>query len=101
MIGGSGERNTLRLVARYADACNRFAGRDTARKLDALRSPASARRATTTRSRRRRRCPTTRRVGRRRCPEALRPQHELGITATYLMIPGPDPAADPTPSATW
>jgi F420-dependent oxidoreductase-like protein len=27
MVGGSGERQTLRLVARYADACNLFAGR--------------------------------------------------------------------------
>ncbi len=29
MIGGSGEKKTLRLVARYADACNLFAGPDT------------------------------------------------------------------------
>ncbi len=29
MIGGSGEKKTLRLVARYADACNMFAGPDT------------------------------------------------------------------------
>lgn len=28
MIGGGGERKTLRLVARYADACNLFAGPD-------------------------------------------------------------------------
>lgn len=29
MIGGGGERKTLRLVARYADACNIFGGLDT------------------------------------------------------------------------
>ncbi|MGW2843888.1 LLM class F420-dependent oxidoreductase [Streptomyces sp. NPDC001108] len=40
MIGGGGERKTLRLVARYADACNLFAtGRDeVAHKLDVLRA---------------------------------------------------------------
>jgi F420-dependent oxidoreductase-like protein len=40
MIGGGGERKTLRLVARYGDACNVFAtGRDdVAHKLDVLRS---------------------------------------------------------------
>jgi F420-dependent oxidoreductase-like protein len=37
MIGGSGERKTLRLVAQYADACNLFAGPELARKLDVLR----------------------------------------------------------------
>ena len=38
MIGGGGEKKTLRLVAQYADACNLFAGRDEARKLDVLRA---------------------------------------------------------------
>jgi F420-dependent oxidoreductase-like protein len=37
MIGGGGEKKTLRLVAQYADACNLFAGLDEARKLDVLR----------------------------------------------------------------
>ncbi|ASW55994.1 LLM class F420-dependent oxidoreductase [Plantactinospora sp. KBS50] len=39
MIGGSGEKKTLRLVARYADACNLFGSgpEDVAHKLDVLR----------------------------------------------------------------
>jgi F420-dependent oxidoreductase-like protein len=42
MIGGSGERKTLRLVARYAQACNLFPGPDLARKLDVLREHCDA-----------------------------------------------------------
>jgi F420-dependent oxidoreductase-like protein len=37
VIGGSGERKTLRLVARYADACNLFPGPQLAHKLEVLR----------------------------------------------------------------
>jgi F420-dependent oxidoreductase-like protein len=37
LIGGSGERKTLRLVARYADACNLFPGPELQHKLDVLR----------------------------------------------------------------
>jgi F420-dependent oxidoreductase-like protein len=37
MIGGGGERKTLRMVARYADACNLFATPDLAHKLDVLK----------------------------------------------------------------
>jgi F420-dependent oxidoreductase-like protein len=36
LIGGSGEKKTLRLVARYAQACNIFPGPDLAHKLDVL-----------------------------------------------------------------
>jgi F420-dependent oxidoreductase-like protein len=42
MIGGSGEQKTLRLVARYAQACNLFAGPDLAHKLDVLRAHCEA-----------------------------------------------------------
>jgi F420-dependent oxidoreductase-like protein len=42
MIGGSGERKTLRLVAKYAQACNLFPGPDLAHKLDVLRSHCDA-----------------------------------------------------------
>ncbi|WP_236790830.1 LLM class F420-dependent oxidoreductase [Amycolatopsis sp. GM8] len=42
MIGGSGERRTLRLVATYADACNISIAADPARKLDVLRAHCEA-----------------------------------------------------------
>ena len=37
LIGGGGERKTLRMVAKYAQACNLFAGPELERKLDVLR----------------------------------------------------------------
>jgi F420-dependent oxidoreductase-like protein len=37
LIGGGGEKKTLRLVAKYAQACNLFPGPDLERKLDVLR----------------------------------------------------------------
>ncbi|HET8591605.1 MAG TPA: LLM class F420-dependent oxidoreductase [Nakamurella sp.] len=37
LIGGGGERKTLRLVARYAQACNLFDSPEVPRKLDVLR----------------------------------------------------------------
>jgi alkanesulfonate monooxygenase SsuD/methylene tetrahydromethanopterin reductase-like flavin-dependent oxidoreductase (luciferase family) len=38
LIGGSGEKKTLKLVARYADACNLFGDADTVRqKLEVLK----------------------------------------------------------------
>jgi F420-dependent oxidoreductase-like protein len=42
LIGGGGERKTLRLVARYAQACNLFPTPDLARKLDVLRTHCDA-----------------------------------------------------------
>jgi F420-dependent oxidoreductase-like protein len=42
MVGGSGERKTLRFVARYAQACNLFPGPEVAHKLDVLREHCAA-----------------------------------------------------------
>jgi F420-dependent oxidoreductase-like protein len=42
LIGGSGERKTLRLVAQYAQACNLFSGPDLEHKLDVLRGHCDA-----------------------------------------------------------
>jgi F420-dependent oxidoreductase-like protein len=42
MIGGGGERKTLRFVARYAQACNLFPTPDLAHKLDVLRAHCDA-----------------------------------------------------------
>jgi alkanesulfonate monooxygenase len=42
LIGGSGEKKTLRLVARYAQACNLYGGPEVARKLEVLRGHCDA-----------------------------------------------------------
>ncbi|MEV4563556.1 LLM class F420-dependent oxidoreductase [Nonomuraea sp. NPDC049419] len=86
MIGGSGEKKTLRLVAKYADACNLFGGPEVTRKLDVLREHCE-------------------REGRDydaiekttvlvigpdddtgRVLERLRGMHELGFTAVYVTV---------------
>jgi F420-dependent oxidoreductase-like protein len=67
MIGGSGERKTLRLVAQYADACNIFGGPDeVAHKLDVLR---------------------------RHCDDVGRDPKEIEVTAMYRDLP-PDASVD-------
>jgi F420-dependent oxidoreductase-like protein len=90
MIGGGGEKKTLRLVAKYADACNLFGGPELAHKLDVLREHCE-------------------REGRDydaiektvtigvdpgadgsevpKLLEQLRAMHELGITSVHGMIP--------------
>jgi F420-dependent oxidoreductase-like protein len=42
LIGGSGEKKTLRLVAQYADACNLFPGPDLDHKLEVLKGHCEA-----------------------------------------------------------
>jgi F420-dependent oxidoreductase-like protein len=67
MIGGSGERKTLRLVAQHADACNIFGGpAEIAQKLDVLR---------------------------RHCDDLGRDPNEIEVTTSYRDFP-PDSTAD-------
>ena len=91
MIGGTGERKTLRLVAKYADACNIFPGPDVAHKLDVLRGHCEAEgrdyddiEKTTT-------MPGALSNGPDAFIEQLRPLHELGFTVAHLYVPGPEP----------
>ena len=61
LIGGGGERKTLRLVAQYADACNIFGGPDeVAHKIDVLR---------------------------RHCDTLGRDPNEIEVTAMYRDMP--------------
>ncbi len=61
LIGGGGERKTLRLVAQHADACNLFGGpADVAHKLDVLR---------------------------RHCDDLGRDPNEIEVTAMYRDVP--------------
>jgi F420-dependent oxidoreductase-like protein len=63
MVGGGGEKKTLRMVAQYADACNLFATPDVAHKLDVLRE---------------------------HCERIGRPYDEILKTAYYPFNVGPD-----------
>jgi len=61
LIGGSGERKTLRLVAQYADSCNLFGGpEEVAHKVDVLR---------------------------RHCDAVGRDPNEIEVTAMYRDLP--------------
>jgi F420-dependent oxidoreductase-like protein len=69
VVGGSGERKTLRLVARYADACNLFAGEpaEVARKVAVLH---------------------------RHCEDAGRDPDDIRVTVIAPTDPLADPLAD-------
>jgi F420-dependent oxidoreductase-like protein len=92
LVGGGGERKTLRLVAQYANACNIFGGGDQARhKLNVLRSH----------------CETVGRdydeiekttmisidasTSQSELLDALRASHDLGFTTSYVFARNPEP----------
>jgi len=89
LVGGTGERKTLRLVARYADACNIFAGPDAGRKLEVLaehceregRDYASITKTTMLGFDPKQPSATL---------DQLRGLHELGFTTAFLTLPRSD-----------
>ena len=87
MVGGSGEKKTLRLVAKYADACNLFGSPELAHKLDVLRGHCEAEGRDyneITKTSLAMLDPT--KVDDLKVQ--LRQQAELGIDAAFIMIPG-------------
>lgn len=93
MIGGAGERKTLRLVAKYADACNLFTNAtsdpaDVGRKLDVLREHCEREGRAFDEIRRTllwtgQVDPTV--EGGRAFADALRPYAALGVTEVHVM----------------
>jgi F420-dependent oxidoreductase-like protein len=93
MIGGTGERKTLALVARYADACNIFNGPEAAHKLDVLREHCeregrdydSIEKTTAFPMR------VEASAGPQPLLELMREMHELGFSVAYVTIADADP----------
>lgn len=91
MVAGSGERKTLRLVARYADACNLMPGDDLRRKLDILREHCERERTDYDAIEKTTLAPFPPGADPAELVERLRGLHEQGFTAAYLMVGGPQP----------
>jgi alkanesulfonate monooxygenase len=91
MIGGTGERKTLRFVAKYADACNIFGGPEAAHKLDVLREHCEREGRAYEEIEKTVTVHADLRNGPGPLLDELRAMHELGFTAAYTMAPGPDP----------
>jgi F420-dependent oxidoreductase-like protein len=93
LIGGGGEKKTLRLVARYADACNLFASspEELGRKLDVLRGhcdDVGRDYATIQKTL----LVTTRPAEADRFVEDMTPYAKLGFDTAIVMPPGDAPA---------
>ena len=93
MIGGTGERKTLRLVAKYADACNIYGGPESADKLDVLRAHCEQE-GRDYEEIEKTSMVTVSGVGSLEAGtllDQLRGLADIGFTAAYVMIGGPDP----------
>ncbi|HYI16672.1 MAG TPA: LLM class F420-dependent oxidoreductase [Thermomicrobiales bacterium] len=93
MIGGSGEQKTLRLVAKYADACNIFFNEDAGRKLEVLKAHCEREGRdydAIDKTSQARVTPTTTRDELLQQLETIR---ETGFTVAYAVCFGPEPLA--------
>jgi alkanesulfonate monooxygenase len=93
MVGGGGERKTLRLVAQYADACNIFAGDEASHKLDVLRSHCEALGRDYAEIEKTTMIKIDAATSQGELLDRLRAGHDLGFTTTYVYARNPEPLA--------
>jgi F420-dependent oxidoreductase-like protein len=91
LIGGSGERKTLRLVAKYADACNLFPGPEVAQKLDVLRAHCEREGRDYDEIEKTATFGVDAETNPTELLEQLRGLHDLGFTVAYLSLRGTEP----------
>lgn len=91
MVGGSGERKTLRLVAKYADACNIFFVPDVAHKLEILKAHCEREGRDYNTIEKTTMVPLTPTTTRDELLSALEDRHKAGFTAVYAVSLGPEP----------
>jgi F420-dependent oxidoreductase-like protein len=94
LVGGGGERKTLRLVAQYANACNIFVGGDEARhKLAVLRSHCEAVGRDYDEIEKTTMISIDASTSEGELLDKLRAGHDLSFTTTYVFARNPEPRA--------
>jgi F420-dependent oxidoreductase-like protein len=93
LVGGGGERKTLRLVAQYANACNIYGGGEARHKLDVLRSHCEALRRDYDEIEKTTMISIDASTSQGELLDKLRAGHDLGFTATYVFARNPHPLA--------
>jgi F420-dependent oxidoreductase-like protein len=91
LIGGSGERKTLHLVAQYANACNIFAGDQARHKLEVLRSHCEAVSRDYDEIEKTTMVSIDASTSEGELLDMLRAGHDLGFTTTYVFARNPEP----------
>jgi F420-dependent oxidoreductase-like protein len=93
MIGGGGERKTLRLVAQYATACNLFGAADAGHKLEVLRSHCDSLGRDYDEIEKTTMISLAPSADRGQLMEQLRGLHDTGFAVTYVFARSPNPLA--------